>query len=241
MNEFYDFLSRGLESMEIDFTSAQLDQCHKYYQILLDWNRKMNLTAIVEEKEVALKHFLDSLMVFKFIPMKGQDHLIDIGTGAGFPGLPLKIFSPKMEVVLLDSLAKRCSFLTEVVRELGLKKVQVIHGRAEDYGRQEKYREKFTLVTARAVTSLPVLLEYCLPFSKIGGIFFALKGPDINEEIEKSMVGIDLLGGMIKDIKHYQLPISGDDRSLIVIEKIKETSNKYPRKAGTPEKHPLSR
>lgn len=239
MSDFTGYLSQGLKLLEIDYTQEQLAQCARYYHLLIDWNRKMNLTAITEEKEVAVKHFLDSLMVLKFISLKPKERLIDIGTGAGFPGLPLKIFRPDLDVVLLDSLAKRCHFLTAVQSELGLDRVEIIHGRAEEFGRKMGYREEFSLVFARAVTSLPVLLEYCLPFLKIGGVFFALKGPDINSEIENSSSGLDILGGKLIEKHFYQLPLLGDDRSLVMIQKIKNTPEKYPRKAGIPEKRPL--
>lgn len=239
MTDFIEYLSQGLTESHINFTEEQVIRCQKYHDLLLEWNKKINLTAIEDAKEVAVKHFIDSLLCLKYIEINNNANLIDIGTGAGFPGLPLKIFLPDLKLSLLDSLAKRCHFLSEVVAALQLQFVAVIHGRAEDQGKENELREKFSLVTARAVTALPVLAEYCLPYLKIGGCFFALKGPEIQEEVKKGEKAIKIMGGTVREIKHYQLPIINDQRSLVIIEKTCATPEKYPRRAGLPEKKPI--
>jgi len=239
LTEFVESLSGSLTEIGIDFTKEQLDQSQKYHDLLLEWNSKMNLTSIKEPREIAIKHFTDSVISLKYINIKRDERLIDVGTGAGFPGLPIKIFFPEIRLVLLDSLAKRCAFLEKIKDSLGLKNVLVIQGRAEDKGKDPEFREKFTLVTARAVTNLSVLAEYCLPFLKVNGCFFALKGPEVLEEVEKGKNAIITMGGSVKEVKHYKLPFLGDSRSLVLVEKKKPTPEKYPRKAGIPGKNPI--
>ncbi|MEL7567596.1 MAG: 16S rRNA (guanine(527)-N(7))-methyltransferase RsmG, partial [Dehalobacterium sp.] len=168
MTEFVESLSGGLEEIGFDFTEEQLDKCQKYHDLLMEWNSKINLTAIKDQKEIAIKHFIDSIMCLKYVNINSNENLIDVGSGAGFPGLPIKIFFPAIRLVLLDSLAKRCIFLEKIIDKLELKDVSVVQGRAEDKGKDPEFREKFALATARAVTNLPVLAEYCLPFLKIG-------------------------------------------------------------------------
>lgn len=240
MNDnFITSLNRGLEEIKINLTHEQVNQFDKYGDLLIEWNQKINLTAITEPDEVAIKHFVDSLMCLQYLNFEENYSIIDIGTGAGFPGLPIKISQEKLSLTLLDSLQKRCNFLQNVVDELKLKDVQVIHGRAEEKGQDKKLREKFNIAFARAVTNLPVLVEYCLPFVKVGGFFVSLKGPDVNQEIADAKNALKILGGKIVDIKQFKLPIIEDPRSLIIIEKTSPTPKNYPRKAGLPAKKPL--
>ena len=210
-----------------------------YYEILTDWNSKMNLTAITDKDEVWLKHFEDSLSLEQMIDLNKVDTVIDVGTGAGFPGIPLKIVYPHLRLTLLDSLDKRVRFLDNVINQLGLQDVEAVHGRAEDMARQEDYREKFDLCVSRAVAALPVLTELCVPFVKVGGFFVSYKAERAAEEIESSKAAIDLLGATIGDIKEFRLSGTDNTRTLIRIDKSYATSDKYPRRAGIPSKKPL--
>lgn len=222
-----------------ELTTFQKEQFNKFYDILIDWNKVMNLTAITEYEEVLKKHFLDSLSITKVINLEEIQSVIDVGTGAGFPGIPLKITFPHLKVTLLDSLNKRIRFLDEVICELGLKNVDTIHGRAEDIGKMEKYREQYDLCVSRAVANLATLSEYCLPYIKVGGIFISYKSGNIEEEIKNSRKAVDLLGGVIKETVKFELPGTDIGRSFVIIEKQKNTPKKYPRKAGLPSKEPL--
>lgn len=222
-----------------ELTTFQKEQFNKFYDILIDWNKIMNLTAITEYEEVLKKHFLDSLSITKVINLEEIQSVIDVGTGAGFPGIPLKITFPHLKVTLLDSLNKRIRFLDEVICELGLKNVDTIHGRAEDIGKMEKYREQYDLCVSRAVANLATLSEYCLPYIKVGGIFISYKSGNIEEEIKNSRKAVDLLGGIIKETVKFELPGTDIGRSFVIIEKQKNTPKKYPRKAGLPSKEPL--
>jgi len=236
---FREVLIKCLEEIDLPLEEHQLSQCETYHDLLLTWNQKINLTAIEDAQEIAVKHFVDSLICAKYLDHPAQDTCIDVGTGAGFPGIPIKILLPEMRLTLLDSLAKRCQFLHTVVSSLALKETSVVHGRAEEKGKEPAFREQFFLATARAVSSLPVLAEYCLPFLRVGGIFFALKGPEVEEEVKKGAKAVAALGGKLREIKHYRLPSSGDRRSLVIMEKVSPTPAKYPRKPGMPEKKPL--
>ena len=227
---------RGAEA-GLTFTEQQLQQFTQYYELLVETNKVMNLTAITEPEEVAVKHMIDSLLAYDE-DMSGKT-LADVGTGAGFPGVPLKIYCPELRVTLIDSLGKRLKFLQQVIDTLGLKYIRCEHLRAEDAGKSSKHREKYDLVTARAVARLSVLAEYCLPLVKKGGRFIALKGSKYAEEIEEGTAAVQILGGKILSAEPVKLPGLDDGRAIIKIGKIKTTPAQYPRKAGTPEKQPL--
>ncbi|WP_455266576.1 16S rRNA (guanine(527)-N(7))-methyltransferase RsmG [Phascolarctobacterium sp.] len=228
--------ARGAEA-QLSFTEEQLEHFTRYYELLVETNKVMNLTAITEPEEVAVKHMVDSLLAYED-GMQGKT-LVDVGTGAGFPGVPLKIYCPSLKVTLVDSLGKRLRFLEQVIDELGLKGIRCEHLRAEDAGRSKKHREQYDYVTARAVARLSVLSEYCLPLAKKGGQFIALKGSRFAEEIEEGEAAVKILGGKIISAELVKLPGLDDGRAIIKIAKIKATPAQYPRKAGTPEKQPL--
>ncbi len=214
------------------------DKFHKYYELLVEWNEKINLTAITEEDDVAVKHFLDSLNAAKGIVEDGMS-VIDVGTGAGFPGLPVKIANPGISLTLVDSLNKRIGFLCEVISSLGLTDVETVHSRAEDLGINKDYREKYDVCVSRAVANLTTLCELCLPFVKVGGLFVSLKGPKAQEEAEEAKRAIELLGGSLTDIKSYDLSDTDLNHNIVIIKKISHTPTKYPRKAPKPSKEPL--
>lgn len=225
----------------IQISDYQVDQFKKYYELLIDWNTKMNLTAITDYNEVLVKHFIDSVSLLKFISVDvliGKS-MIDVGTGAGFPGIPLAILCPNTKFVLLDSLNKRISFLNTVIKECQLENVETIHGRAEDYGQNENYREQFDFVTSRAVAELSVLSEYCIPFLKVGGLFVPYKSIKSDDELEKSKSAAEVLFYTLKKTEKFLLPVSNEERCILFIEKENKTPNKYPRKAGKPTKKPL--
>jgi len=229
-----DILIKHFSKRGIIYNEDMLKQLVKYKDMLVEWNEKFNLTTITDDEGIAVKHFVDSLTILDMV--KGRKNLADVGTGAGFPGIPLKIAGFTGEVVLMDSLGKRVDFLEAVISELGLSGCQAIHIRAEDAGRGE-LRETFDVVTARAVANLPVLCEYCLPLVRKGGIFIAMKGPETGEEIRISKNSIEKLGGRLK--KTEKLMLDDYERTIVIIEKIKNTPGIYPRKAGTPKKRPL--
>lgn len=230
---------KELDTLGIHLSDIQQEQFDRYYELLIEWNRVMNLTGITAYEEVNLKHFTDSLTIVRINNMKNVFTLIDIGTGAGFPGIPIKIAFPHIKVVLLDSLNKRIKFLNEVVEKLNLDNVETLHGRAEDYAKKAEYREQFDMCVSRAVANLSTLGEYCIPFVKKGGCFVSYKSADSDEEINQSEKAISILGGKISKIDKFMLPGSDMGRALVVIEKDKNTPQKYPRKAGVPSKEPL--
>ncbi len=237
MTEFQKILADSSKEAGFSLSLLQLEQFDKYYQMLVETNKVMNLTAITEPQEVAVKHMVDSLMAYDdYFPGKV---LADVGTGAGFPGIPLKIYCPSLKVVLIDSLAKRLNFLQQVIAELGLEDITCVHLRAEDAGKNAAHREKYDIVTARAVARLSVLAEYCLPLVKVNGSFVALKGAKYKDEIAASAKALNILGGRLIKAQEVALPGLDDGRAVISIQKIKPTPKAYPRKAGTPEKNPL--
>ena len=230
-----------LKEIGLSLTDRQYEQFDQYYDILVEWNKVMNLTGITEYEEVNEKHFLDSLSIVKSCDMTKVSSLIDVGTGAGFPGIPLKIVFPEIKVVLLDSLNKRISFLEEVKRQLELEELELIHSRVEDLAKNNSYREKMNVVTSRAVANLRVLVEYMLPFVTKGGVCICMKGPKIEDELIESRNAIEILGGEIEKIDNVVLPSDNEkiERNILIIRKVKETPGKYPRKAGIPSKQPL--
>ena len=235
----YDFTKfrNSMNSIGIELTDSQLNAFETYYDMLIDRNKVMNLTAITEFDEVMDKHFLDSVYLFRSIKLEANYKLIDIGTGAGFPGIPLKIVFPELKITLLDSLNKRVGFLNDVIEELNLNDIEAIHGRAEDIARDKAYRASYDIAVSRAVANLSTLSEYCLPFVKIGGKFVSYKSGDCADEVDNAKAAIHLLGGKINKIDEFSY--SNNSRSFIVIDKVMNTSNKYPRKAGLPSKKPL--
>lgn len=241
----YDLTSfeKGLEQLSITLSGEQKQQFLTYYEYLVEKNKVMNLTAITEYEEVITKHFLDSLAVVKtscFKPEKlAGKRLIDIGTGAGFPGIPLKIAFPELEILLLDSLNKRINFLNEVTEMLGLTKINTVHGRAEDYAKQKVYRESFDFCVSRAVANLSTLSEYCIPFVKQGGCFVSYKSGSVDQELIQAEKAVKILGGQREEVVRFSLADTDMDRSFVVIRKAKPTPKKYPRKAGLPSKEPL--
>ena len=234
---------KDLQKLGISLDKNRIDQFLNYYEMLAEWNQKMNLTAITEYDEVMKKHFVDSLSLVKAVDFLGQNYqVIDVGTGAGFPGLALKIAFPSLQVTLLDSLNKRIVFLNEVIRTLGLQGVTAIHGRAEDLAsgsNAKKYREQYDLCVSRAVANLSTLSEYCLPFVKKGGLFISYKSEKVTQEAEAAEHAISVLGGTVEKQVEFCLPDSDIYRNLFVIRKDQETPKKYPRKAGMPSKEPI--
>ena len=230
---------KGLSDLNITLTDRQKAQFLSYYELLTEWNSFMNLTAITEFQEVVVKHFLDSLSLVKADVFRGSGCLIDVGTGAGFPGIPLKIAFPELEVTLLDSLNKRVRFLDEVTVSLELQGITALHGRAEDFGKKKEYRESFDFCVSRAVANLASLSEYCLPFVKVGGCFISYKSGKIEEEKRQAERAVSLLGGAFRETACFRLADTDMERALCIVEKVKPTPGKYPRKAGTPAKEPL--
>lgn len=239
---FVDKMMSGLKEVGITLSEKQIDQFYQYYELLIEWNKVMNLTAITELEEVVSKHFVDSMTLVKAVSDIGaQDAcIIDVGTGAGFPGIPLKIAFPNLKITLLDSLNKRIKFLDEVIAQLGLEQIVTIHGRAEDFGKDSKYREQFDFCVSRAVANAATLSEYCLPLVKVGGCFIPYKSGKIDEELENGKKAIKTFGGEIQNVVRFQLESADADRALVVIRKIEKTPKKYPRKAGLPSKEPIS-
>lgn len=234
-----DILTNGMAEIGVSLEEKQIDQFLKYYELLVEWNSFMNLTAITEFDEVCIKHFIDSVSLCKAIDCSKVLSVIDIGTGAGFPGIPLKIAFPSLKITLLDSLGKRVKFLNEVIAQLGLENIEAFHGRAEDFIKEANRREAYDLCVSRAVANLSTLSEYCLPYVACGGFFISYKSEKIQEEAKNAEHAISLLGGRIKEQTEFYLPGSDIYRNLFQIEKIKKTPAKFPRKAGLPSKEPL--
>ncbi|MDE7020279.1 MAG: 16S rRNA (guanine(527)-N(7))-methyltransferase RsmG [Lachnospiraceae bacterium] len=234
-----DNFRKDLEALQIVLNEEQLCQFMSYYELLVEWNQVMNLTAITDFEEVCKKHFTDSLSLVKAYKINASISVIDVGTGAGFPGIPLKIAFPDIEIILLDSLHKRVDFLKTVIDNLGLKKIEALHGRAEDYAKEKNFREQFDLCVSRAVSNLSTLSEYCIPYVKIGGHFISYKSEKLSEEKKDAEYAISVLGGEIEDQISFQIPNSDINRNLLIVRKKKETPANYPRKAGLPLKKPI--
>ena len=234
LKEYFKRISLGIN---IQISDNEIEKFFNYMELLLEWNEKINLTAITDKKEIILKHFVDSLTISRYI--KENDKVLDIGTGAGFPGIPLSIIKKNNSFTLVDSLNKRVNFLNEVTQELKLNNVDLIHSRAEDLGRDIKHREQYDIVTSRAVANLTVLAEYLLPFVKVGGYCICMKGPNIEDEVNNSKFAIKAMGGRIEKIDSIILPDSDFERNIILIKKLGNIPNRFPRKAGIPIKSPL--
>ena len=234
---FYNELKEKAKQIGIEIKKQELEKFYEYMQLLLEWNEKINLTAITEPKEIILKHFIDSITINKYL--KNKQNILDIGTGAGFPGIPLKIINKDKSFVLVDSLNKRIQFINTICKELKLEKIECIHARAEELAINDLHREKYDVITSRAVAKLNTLLEYMLPFVKIGGKCICMKGANTKEEIEEAKKAISILGGTIEEIETFCLPYTDIERNIIIIRKENPTPKKYPRKAGTPSKQPI--
>ena len=237
LKEFANKISNQAKFLDIELSKIQIEKLYKYMKILLEWNEKINLTAITDEDEIIQKHFIDSFTISKYIAF-GKT-VVDVGTGAGFPGIPLKIIRDNIDITLLDSLNKRINFLQLVIEELELKNIKTIHSRVEEFGKNSKYRENFDIATSRAVANLSTLSEYMVPLVKVGGLCICMKGSNIEEEIKNSKKAIDVLGGKINSIDEFCLPCSDIKRNIILIDKKSKTPSKFPRKPGMPAKEPI--
>ncbi len=238
MSPLESLLFESCRKINVDLSEKQIKQFMDYKDMLLEWNEKMNLTAITDEREIILKHFVDCLVLMGSADFAGKT-VIDVGTGAGFPGVPVKIACPDADVTLLDSLAKRITFLNELKAKLNLENTNCIHMRAEDGGADKNLRESFDFCVSRAVANLAVLSEYCLPFVKVGGEFISMKGPDVTDELNEAKKAVKILGGEIVEVKKSVIPETDITHSLVVIKKVKPTPSKYPRKAGKAKKEPI--
>lgn len=235
--KFKEIIVQYSNELNIELNEMEIDKFYRYQKLLLEWNEKINLTAITAPEEIVLKHFIDSLTIEKYL--KKGAYIVDVGTGAGFPGIPLKIVRKDVKVVLVDSLNKRISFLNTLIKELELENVIAVHSRAEEFGKNGEYREAFDMATSRAVANLSTLSEYLLPLVKIGGISVCMKGSEIKEELEHSKKAIAILGGKDINVDEFNLPNSDIKRNIVIIKKADRTPSKYPRKPGVPSKEPI--
>jgi len=234
-----NLLKQGCDELNIPITDEGLNNFIKYMELLIDWNKKINLTAITDPEEIITKHFLDSITPVSAGLIEKNASVIDVGCGAGFPGLPIKLVRNDIKLTLLDSLAKRLNFINSVLKDTNTEDVTLVHSRAEDGGQNPGYREKFDVALSRAVANMSVLIEYCLPYVKVGGIFIALKGPSVGDELEESGNALSKLGGEIKEVIKVCVPFTNLSHNIVVIKKVKPCPKIYPRKAGTPSKKPL--
>ncbi|WP_125154224.1 16S rRNA (guanine(527)-N(7))-methyltransferase RsmG [Clostridium rectalis] len=237
--DYFELLGSACKDVGIGFNEDKYNKFIRYKELIKEWNNKINLTAITEDENIIKKHFIDSLKIYKFAPLKECKKIMDIGTGAGFPGVPMKIVDEDKTILLLDSLNKRIKFLNEVIKDLGLDRLNTLHGRAEDFSKKEEYREQFDAVVSRAVANMAVLSEFCLPYVKVNGYFIAMKGPAVEEEIKNSKNAINLLGGKLEDVIEINIEESNLKHNLVIVKKVKRTPSKYPRKAGSVTKNPL--
>ena len=234
---FFEKIQENSKVLGFNFSVEQLEKFYKYMNLLIEWNEKMNLTAITEPNDIILKHFIDSITINKYIENNAK--VVDVGTGAGFPGIPLSIIRTDLQITLVDSLNKRLIFLQEIKKELELKNIDIVHARAEEFGQNKKYRETFDIATSRAVANLSTLSEYLVPLVKIKGKCVCMKASDAEEEIKQAENAVNILGGKIVKVEKFNLPNSDIGRTIIIINKEKSTNGKYPRKPGTPSKEPL--
>lgn len=235
---FSNDLIEKSKKVNVEIDKIKEEQFYQYMQLLIEWNEKINLTAITEPNDIILKHFIDSITINKYI--KDSDNIMDIGTGAGFPGIPLKIMNSDKKFVLVDALNKRINFLNQVCEKLGLKDIKCIHTRAEELANNAEHRGIYEIVVSRAVARLNILLEYMLPFVKVGGRCICMKGPNIEEELKEAEKAILVLGGKVEKVENFLLPESDIERNIVIIKKVKNTPNQYPRKAGLPSKQPIA-
>lgn len=234
---FSENLIKECKNINLEISLEDANKFYKYMKLLLEWNEKINLTAITEENEVIIKHFIDSLTIYKYL--NEAKSIIDVGTGAGFPGIPIKILNKEIDITLMDSLNKRINFLNEVVKNLNLERISCIHSRAEELGRDKKFREKYDVAVSRAVANMSTLVEYLLPFVKVGGMCICMKGSSIDEELKEAEKAIKMIGGKIEKVEKIILPNSDYERNIVIIRKINNTNSKFPRKAGIPKKEPI--
>ena len=234
---FSENLIKECENINLEISLEDANKFYKYMKLLLEWNEKINLTAITEENEVIIKHFIDSLTIYKYL--NEAKSIIDVGTGAGFPGIPIKILNKEIDITLMDSLNKRINFLNEVVKNLNLERISCIHSRAEELGRDKKFREKYDVAVSRAVANMSTLVEYLLPFVKVGGMGICMKGSSIDEELKEAEKAIKMIGGKVEKVEKIILPNSDYERNIVIIRKINNTNSKFPRKAGIPKKEPI--
>ena len=234
---FFEKMQEKSKDLGVRFSVKQTEQFFEYMNLLIEWNEKMNLTAITEPDEIILKHFIDSITILK--ELEDGSKLVDVGTGAGFPGIPLSIMNPTLKITLVDSLNKRLIFLQEVVNKLKLENIEIVHARAEEFGQNKKYREQFDIATSRAVANLSTLSEYLIPLVKIGGKVISMKAAEAKQELNEAKKAIEVLGGTVEKVDEFNLPQSDIGRTVIIIRKNKITPNKYPRKPGTPSKEPI--
>lgn len=235
--EFSIKMAEKLKKIEVDISTNDTEKLYQYMNLLLEWNQKINLTAITDSNVIILKHFIDSITINKYL--KNVTRIMDIGTGAGFPGIPLKIIHPEVQFTLVDSLNKRISFLEEVCDKLELEQIECLHTRAEELAKKYQYRDKYDIVTSRAVARLATLLEYMLPFVKIGGVCICMKGANIQNELKEATKAIQVLGGELEKVEKFTLPDTDMERNIVIIKKVRVTPNMYPRKAGVPSKQPI--